>query len=30
VELAGESARQSGAIELGGVRLRLLEPAGAS
>jgi hypothetical protein len=29
VELASESARQSGAIELGGVRLRLLEPAGA-
>jgi hypothetical protein len=29
VELAPGSARRSGAIELGGVRLRLLEPAGA-
>jgi hypothetical protein len=29
VEPARESARQSGAIELGGVRVRLLEPAGA-
>jgi Glyoxalase-like domain len=29
VELASESARQRGAIELGGVRVRLLEPAGA-
>jgi hypothetical protein len=29
VELAGDSARQSEAVELGGVRLRLLEPARA-
>jgi hypothetical protein len=29
VELGGKSARQSGAIELGGLRLRLLDPAGA-
>jgi hypothetical protein len=29
VELANETARQGDAIELGGVRLRLLEPAGA-
>jgi hypothetical protein len=29
VELGAESARQSEAIELGGLRLRLLEPAGA-
>jgi hypothetical protein len=29
VELGGKSARQSGAIELGGLRVRLLEPARA-